>query len=160
MPTPAQIRAIHQGQRFCRLNEQQYRTLLRNVGNVESSTDLDNAGVEDVMAVLEDLGFNRHPGGPRYWRDTVGQRAGGASCPRRMAHKIRELAARPGGIRYDLAALCRQHSAQRTGDVEQLLPREAWKLIEMLKAVVVREEKKQPAKTEAHPPSLFAAGQA
>jgi hypothetical protein len=62
-------------------------------------------------------------------------------------------------VRYSIEALCRQFSAQRTGLVGELLPREAWKLIEMLKAVVVREEKK-PARREGHPPSLFAAGPA
>lgn len=159
MPTPDQIKTLRSGQRHCGLNDAAYRVLLHNVAGVQSTLDLDNAGVEDVMAVLEDSGFNRHPKGPRYWRDTVATR--GASCPRRMAHKIKDLAAQPGGIRYDLPALCRQHSGQRTGVVEELTPREAWKLIEMLKAVVVREEKK-PAKREGltPSPSLFATGTA
>jgi hypothetical protein len=82
------------------LNDPQYRTLLRSVAGVESCKALDNPGVEDVMAVLEGMGFDSHPGGPTYWRDKVDRR--GSRVNERMVHLIRELAA---GGRYDLAAM-------------------------------------------------------
>src|SRR4051812_16093359 len=118
MPTTAQLKTIHMGKRWLekgeRLTEQSYRMLLKNVGNVDSSTDLDNAGVEDVMAVMEDLGFDSHPKGPTYWRDKVATR--GTRSGERMEHKIRELhAAGAQLVRYSIEALCRQFSGQRTG---------------------------------------------
>lgn len=137
MPTRPQIIAIQQGRRHCRLNDDQYRTLLRNVAGVESSKELDNRGVEDVLAVLEDSGFDSHPAGPTYWRDKV--RLRGSSCGERMARKIHALAGDPAQ-RYDLAAMCRRMSGGRTAVVEELLPREAWQLIEGFKAIVAREE--------------------
>jgi hypothetical protein len=116
------------------LNDPQYRTLLRSVAGVESCKSLDNPGVEDVMAVLEGMGFASHPGGPTYWRDKVDRR--GSRVNERMVHLIRELAA---GGRYDLAAMVRRQTGNRTDVVEQLLPREAWMLIEALKAINTRE---------------------
>jgi hypothetical protein len=139
MPTKSQLRCIHTGARAVRLieldgNDARYRMLLRNAGDVESAADLDNRGVEDVMAILEDMGFDDHPGGERYWRDKVLRRR--SACCERMAYKIHALATEQ---RYELGALCLRFSDHRTDVVEQLLPREAWNLIEMLKAVVGRE---------------------
>lgn len=145
MPTNNQLRTIHNGARRVGLIESgkglqrseaetRYRLLLRNVGGVESASDLDNPGVEDVMAVLEDMGFDGHPAGKTYWRDKV--RARGSFCGARMAFRIRELTDEQ---RYELAGLCRRFSGDRTYDVERLYPREAWKLIEMLKAVAKRQ---------------------
>jgi hypothetical protein len=109
MPTRPQIIAIQKARRQLQLNEAQYRTLLWNTAGVESSKDLDNAGVEDVMAVLEDLGFDSHPGGKTYWRDKVARR--GSRANERVVHKINELAAQS---RYDLAALCERFSQGRS----------------------------------------------
>lgn len=134
MPTRDQNKAIHMGRRHLALNDAQYRMLLLNVAGIESSTKLDNAGVEDVLATMEDLGFDSHPAGKTYWRDKVKRR--GSECGERAVYKIRVLAQQQ---RYDLAALCLQFSHGRADDVTQLTPGEAWKLIEMLKAAVERE---------------------
>lgn len=109
--------------------------ILRNTGRVASSKDLDNAGVEDVMAVFEDMGFDSHPRGKTYWRDKVKRRASGRGGERQV-DLIRRLAA---GHRYSLEALCLRFSGQRTENVEKLTSREAWSLIEMLKATAARE---------------------
>src|SRR5688572_22326993 len=117
MPTQSQIRTIQKGRRAAGLNEQQYRLLLGNVAGVASCKDLDNAGVEDVMAVLEDQGFDGHPGGKTYWRDKV--RARGSRANARQVHLIERLA---GQQRYSVPQLCERFSAGRTCTVEGLLP--------------------------------------
>jgi hypothetical protein len=134
MPTLSQIRTIQTGRSVVGLTDPAYRTLLRSVAGVESSKDLDNAGVEDVLAVLEGMGFDSHPAGKTYWRDKVDARGRRANA--RQVHLIRQLAP---AQRYDLAALVERQSGGRTRDVEQLLPREAWMLTEMLKATGKRE---------------------
>ena len=156
MPTASQLRTIHHGARSVGLTDAAYRVLLRNVGGVESSKDLDNPGVEDVMAVLEDLGFTGHPMGATYWRNKV--RLRGSECGARMAHKIRELAAMS---RYALEVMVEKFSDGRTCIVERLHPREGWKLIEMLKAAEKREGKageRKPVAQEAPPRDEAAAG--
>jgi hypothetical protein len=134
MPTISQIKTIQLGRRCCDLNDTAYRTLLRNVAGVESSKALDNRGVEDVLAVMEDLGFDSHPGGETYWRDKV--RARGQFCGERMAHKIHALAAE---ISYEAGSLARRLSGGRTDVVEQLDPHEAWAVIEAMKAIADRQ---------------------
>jgi hypothetical protein len=138
MPTRDQLGTIHRGAQAVGLivkgDDARYRLLLQNLAGVTSAKDLDNRGVEDVMAVFEDMGFQGHPGGPDYWRRKVRER--GSLCGARMAYRIRERAA---AQRYDLAAMVRRFSDGRTDDVEQLHPREAWKLIEGLKAICTRE---------------------
>lgn len=136
MPTPRQLQLIHVAKRqvFGPDDDRSYRMLLSNVAAVATAKDLTNKTFEDVMAVLEDMGFaDTAPGhGPRYWR----KKADGSGSRDRMAHKIKEAAA---DQRYELAALCLRFSAHRTNDPEQLHPREAWNLIEMLKEVAARE---------------------
>src|SRR5690242_14136197 len=127
MPTPSHIKTIQLGRRIVGLNDAQYRTLLRNVADVESCTKLDNRGVEDVLAVMEDMGFDSHPAGKTYWRDKV--RARGHACGERMVHKILTLAREQ---RYELEALCRRFSGGRADNPAELTPAEGWKLIEML----------------------------
>lgn len=134
MPTLSQIKTIQLGRRLCGLSDAQYRMLLRNVGGVDSSKELDSAGVEDVLAVMEDSGFDSHPSGPTYWRDKVRRR--GHECGERAVHKIEELSRLQ---RYPLQRLCELFSNQRTSEPAKLTPGEAWKLIEMLKAAVARE---------------------
>ena len=134
MPTRPQIIAIQKARRQLQLNDAQYRTLLKNVARVESSKDLDNAGVEDVMAVFEDMGFQQHPAGPTYWRDKVAARGNRANA--RMVQKIEMLA---GQQRYCLPALCERFSGGRAQTPIDLTPAEAWKLIEMLKSAAARE---------------------
>ena len=132
MPTRPQIIVVQQAKRAVGLNDAQYRTLLRNVAGVESSKLLDNRSLEDVMAVLEDLGARDHPGGPTYWRNKVRRR--NAVGGERMVHKIHALAR---AIPHPPAGLCLRMSGRRTDQPEQLTPVEA-KVIEALKAILDR----------------------
>jgi hypothetical protein len=134
MPTPAQLRMLHSGVRKLKWNDKQYRTVLLNVAGVNSSKLLDQAGFEDVMALLEDSGFDQHPAGSSYWRDKV--RARSVVCGPRMYHLIKRLAKE---CRYDLGALCLRFSAGGTDEPALLKPREAWNLIEGMKAMNFRE---------------------
>jgi membrane peptidoglycan carboxypeptidase len=159
MLQPRQLQLLHIAARQVGLIEPgaggdaRWRLLLENVAGVTSAKDLDNVTFEDVMAVLEDFGFSnarqRHidRGGfmgmsgsaghaqSTYWRDKVAAR--GRQANARFVHKIRELAAKCP--RYPLANLCMKFSNRRTEHPDKLTPREAWELIEMLKAAVVRE---------------------
>lgn len=133
MPTPKQITTIQLGRRRVGLNDAQYRLLLLNVAGVESCTKLDNRGVENVLAVLEALGFDGHVNGPTYWQEKAASR--GERAGERMVHLIEQLAP---GVPYPLGALVRKQSAGRTDVAADLRPGEAWKLIEMLKAAAAR----------------------
>jgi hypothetical protein len=158
MLQPKQLQLIHTAARQIGLIEPggggdaRYRLLLQNVAGVESAKDLNNVTFEDVMAVLEDLGFSmarqRHidrggfmgisgaagPAVSTYWREKVAAR--GSRANERLVHKIRELAATS---RYPLSNLCMKFSNRRTEHPEKLKPREAFELIEMLKAAATRE---------------------
>lgn len=134
MPTRNQIIVIQEGKRSLGLTDPAYRTILRSVAGVESSKELSNVGVEDVMAVMEGMGFASHPQGPAYWRNKVSAR--GTFTNARMVHKINELA---GQQRYELSAQVSKFSGGRSERPEDLRPHEAWALIEMLKAAVKRE---------------------
>jgi hypothetical protein len=131
--TSQQLKLIHLAYRQAKLTEGQYRIILANTAGVESAKELDNVGFEDVMAVIEDSGFADTKGSD-YWRDKVRRR--GCEPGARMRRKILMLAQ---DCKYPLGALVRRFSDKRTDDVEQLYPREAWKLIEGLKAMVARE---------------------
>lgn len=135
MPTPLQIKLIHLAVSQAKLTKDQYRTVLRNSGGVESSKDLDQAGFEDCMAVIEDCGFRERDKPADYWRAKVIRR--GHSAGERMVRKILALGQES---RYEIPALCLRFSGQRTSVVEELGPREAWMLIEMLKASNARNE--------------------
>src|SRR4051794_34530291 len=84
MPTNLQLKLIHIAYRQANLEEAQYRTILRNVAGVESAKDLDQAGFEDVMAVIEDCGFREKQKPGDYWRNKV--RARGGAAGERMVH--------------------------------------------------------------------------
>lgn len=150
MPTLSQIKTIKLGQKLCDLNDAQYRTVLRNIGGVESCKDLSARGYEDVMAFLESIGFDGHSLGPTYWRDKVRRR--GHGCPERMAHKIHAFAP---DLPYPLAALVRRLSGGRTDVVEELDAHEAYNLIEAAKAIVARRDREGtdtgPARTAGGP---------
>jgi Protein of unknown function (DUF1018) len=134
MPTPLQIKLIHVAATQAGLSREDYKTILRNCGGVESCKQLDQAGYEDCMATIEDCGFRERDKPGDYWREKVRRR--GHSAGSRQVYKIHELALRS---RYELAAMCKRFSADRVEEPEQLTPREAWKLIEMLKAANGRE---------------------
>lgn len=149
MPTPDQIRTLQIARRKVGLGEAHYRLLLHNVAGVASCKDLDNASFEDVMAVLESFGVQlneRLPNG--YWQRKVDQRGTGAG--ERMVRKIIELQKQQD--RYPLAAICLRHSDGRTDQADKLLPREAWNVIEMLKAVAGREHRHAAVAAQADLP--------
>jgi hypothetical protein len=58
VPTPNQIRLIHVAASQVALSDAQYRMLLHNVADVETSKQLGNDTFEQVMAVLEGMGFD------------------------------------------------------------------------------------------------------
>ena len=135
MLTALELKFVHIAYRQAGLDEEQYRMVLRSVAGVASAKELNQTGMENVMAVFEDSGF-RHAGKPDdYWRMKVALR--GSYCGARMAHKIEGLAA---GQKYDLAGLCRRVSKDRVCRVDKLSPREGLAMIEMLKAICRREE--------------------
>ena len=135
MPTKAQIQIVQIARRKVGLNEPQYRMLLANVAGVQSTTQLDNRSVEDVMDVLEGMGFVDRKHGAGYWGLKVRRR--GCFPGERMLRKIEAMATE---TKYPLPALVRRMSSKRTDRVSQLLPREAWMLIEALKAIIERGE--------------------
>ncbi len=115
-------------------DEGAYRLLLRNVGRAKpdaagrvSGKSLDQVGFEDVLAVLESMGF-RDDKHDHHWRDLVARRQRLASS--RQVYEIRRLAPL---VEYPLPALVRRFSQARTDQVERLAPHEAHHLIEMLK---------------------------
>lgn len=138
MPTSKQLAMIHIEAARAGLIEKgnriPFNNLLRNVGGVGSSKDLSQAAFEDCMAVIEDTIDGKGLRAGRYWRDKVALR-GGVANPR-MTAKIHALAKES---RYQIGALCLRFSDDRTWAPEKLYPREAWQLIEMLKASNARE---------------------
>jgi phage gp16-like protein len=130
MPTAQQVKIIQIARRQVGLDEARYRMLLHNVAGVQSCNDLDNPGVEDVMAVMEGLGFATTDRPADYWRTkSLGL------CSERMHYKIRALAGEAG---YDADGFAQRMSRVGAQGVEDLDGFEAWKVIEALKAIVDR----------------------
>jgi hypothetical protein len=126
--TPGQIKILRAAVAKLKLNEQQYRTILRNTANVESAKELSNITFENVMAVLEDMGFVYFAQGANHFRNKVANR--GSAAGERQVDYIRRLVA---SSPYPLKGLVRKFSDNRTDDVERLSAKEARNLIEMLK---------------------------
>jgi hypothetical protein len=125
MISAAQIKLVQIARRSLGIDEPDYRTVLRSLANVESTTKLTHRGMEAVMAYFESVGWVDRNHGRGYWtrqRDTENARE---------VRLIRSLAAESA---YKLPALCLRHSHHRTDDVTQLDWRERYELIEMLKA--------------------------
>jgi phage gp16-like protein len=78
--TAKQIRLIQTAKRFLRLEDEDYRALLRAFGGVGSSRDLDKEGADAVIAELERMGFRNTSKARNF-----GDRAGMAS-PAQIAH--------------------------------------------------------------------------
>lgn len=128
-----QLRAVHVAVKQVGMDDPAYRLMLRNVAKVQSAKDLNNRSFEAVMAVLEESGFRDPHKAGDYWRSKA---ANQGNASERQVHHIIGLAE---SCRYDLEALCRRFSGNRTQFVEKLTGREAWQLTEMLKAVNQRE---------------------
>ena len=125
MISSAQIQLVQIARRSLRIDEADYRTVLRSLAGVESTTKLTHRGMEAVMAYFESVGWVDRKHGAGYWtrqRDTENARE---------VRLIRSLAAESI---YELPALCFRHSHHRTDDVTQLDCFERYELIEMLKA--------------------------
>jgi hypothetical protein len=137
MPTGQQIKVIHVAARQVGLDDAAYRLVLKNVTGKESSKDLDNRGIEDLLAVFEDLGW-RDPGrAETYWRDKVSLR--GRFAGARLVFRINELAPKQ---KYDLAGLCRKVSDDRTEFPRNLTPAEGMRLLVILQDVIERQKAK------------------
>lgn len=148
MLTPDQIKIIKIAQKQVGMDGARYRLMLANVGGVKSCRDLDNASFEDCMEILEEMGFSHYGvGGGFYWREKVRRR--GQFANERMLHKINELyasylATPPEGLHghYAFSRLIRRATNERCESLDKLAPAEAWKLIEMLKAILARTQRK------------------
>lgn len=144
--SPGQVRLLQIARRAVGIDEPRYRILLHNVAGVESTKQLDNQGFEEVMAVLEDMGFTDRVHGAGYW-----SRAG----TRRMAWKVRQLCEdgqRRGVMRYPLPALVERISQGETDRLERLGPRQLWSLIEALKDILAREVQRAAMPAPLLPP--------
>jgi hypothetical protein len=154
MLTPDQIRNIHVAYRSLGWTDSQYRMALRNVAGVESCKALSNAQYEDVMAILEQSGFSQRKDGVEisstYWRDKVASR--GARATDREIHLIMQLHHQQLPHHgYELPGLVSHATKERTADVRQLTPGEAFDLIEMLKAICSRQSPPVPPTPLAPP---------
>jgi hypothetical protein len=141
MPTTQQIQIIQIARRQVGLDESDYRLLLWNVAGVESCKELDNVGVEDFLAVLEDMGFRTIDKPGDYWREKVQSRASGR-IGERMVYRIR-VEARGG--KYPLESICLRLTKGRTSNVEELNVYEAVKVFEAFVAIGDRQHLEQEA---------------
>src|SRR5437867_2629735 len=118
MLTKKQLQLIHVAKRQLRLDDDDYRAILRAKGGVDSSKDLSAQGFEDVMAQFEHMGFRNsstHGDVGDYWRKRQFHR--GIFANARQVRLIRQLAARQ---RYALDAVCLRMSKDRTDVPEKL----------------------------------------
>ena len=155
--TPRQLQIIHTAQRQLKLEDGQYRMILKNVADVASSKDLTNSTFEQVMAFLEDLGFSPNGQPSTYWRDKVASRQSGEVTERQL-QLIGALAA---DASIDAAGFAWRMSNHRTRTPGELSSREAYNVIEALKQIVDRNaSNREDAKTRREaPPSLFNPGE-
>lgn len=120
-------------------DETRYRLLLSHY-RVASSKQLTQVQLDDLLAICEGLGWCRPGYAPdHYRRKTLGASASGlASTPQRQA--IRHLAGDLGWDADQLAGLIRRLTGQSARLIEQLTNREAYNLIEAMKAMVNRKD--------------------
>jgi hypothetical protein len=139
--SPAQLKYIHQARKQAGIvADETWRLLLWNTARVNSSKDLDNAGFEKVMAVLEEAGFRDRSKPGDFWRTKAASQGQFVTVP--AARKIVRMAE---GSRYPLAQMCDSVSKGRTCTVEKLTPAEGFKLIERLKSELAREAVRVPS---------------
>jgi hypothetical protein len=133
--TTAQTKLLHIAARQVGLNDRQYRTILRTIALVDSSTRLTQDDFERVMAVMEERGWRQSGQAETYWRDRADGQGRFASS--RQVAALRRLAP-AAGVRIE--GMCIRHTAGRTDRPEKLTPREAWQIHEALKAMVGRQD--------------------
>lgn len=129
-----QIANVHIAKSQLKLNDQEYRLILRNVAGVASSKDLDNQKLEKVMAFFEERGFRQKDQPADYWRRKY--HAQDYFAGERLCHKIQELSSH---VKYAIDALVAQVSKGRTARAEELTPAEGNNLVEMLKSIAARK---------------------
>lgn len=161
MISPAQLKLIHIAKRQLErqseghFDDAQYRMVLRSIGGVDSSKDLDNRSFERVMAHLESMGFkgsvpdcsspkdaqhNRGLTPSSYWARKSAQ----AATPRapltdRQRHLITDLASQISDLK--LPGFIRRMTASRTDQIDSLTAKEAWNITEALKSMTTRKAK-------------------
>jgi hypothetical protein len=128
-----------------------------------TSSKLENKDFERFMAILEDRAGGRVLNfSPNYWQEKAGSRSDNVN--ERMAWKARELyrtyeSQQAGGLHghgiYGLDGLVSRFSAHRTRVLEELTPKEAWNLVEMLKDLVSRRGEPATTKEEERQERLF-----
>jgi hypothetical protein len=146
--TKSQIILLQTARRAAGLaHDPDWRLVLKNVAGVASSKDLSNAAFEDVMAFLEERGFEHPAYGANHFTNKVQSR--GCRADDRQAYLIEQLAQES---HYRLPGLCMRFSDGRTEDPRKLTAAEASQLIEMLKAVKSRLQSRD---RQGATPSLF-----
>jgi hypothetical protein len=158
--TTKQLQLIHQAARQVHLiegkDDARYRLLLLNVAGVRSARALNNAQFEDVMAVMESMGYSREreqhlreagfvaSGGSAlrvqstYWQRKVAER--GTAANARIVFKICELIQSPNQ-RYEFPGLCERTIGRRVVEPSKLTPAEAFKMIEAMKGIIERTQR-------------------
>ncbi len=121
--------------------------VLINIGRVHadaegriSSKGLSNPGFERVMAFLEETIHEAGGKAGTYWRDRDRRR--GHFLTTRQEWQIGQLYGEllGMGLTYRIEPIVSQMSGSRTRELKELNPAEAFKVIEMLKAVIDRQK--------------------
>jgi len=133
--TPAKLALVHLAAKQLGLNEDVYRTILWNIGGVESAKNLSEERFERVMAHFEHLGF-------RWKRKNFGQRRGMATPA--QIKKIRDLWEAYSGRKNDEAALNKwlEHTC-KTSALRFLDPSKARDAITGLIKMTTRNKKRK-----------------
>jgi hypothetical protein len=137
-----------------------YRLALVQRGGVAtlppSSKQLSPAGFERMMAMFESMGWRDSLPGRRHdhWRTLVARRGHYASPQqiRFIAGLHKQL--RGLGTEYDLNGLCRRMTKGRVDSVDDLNPKEAYDLTEMLKKAIDRTQPRSSGVSPEEPASV------
>jgi len=122
--------------------EGRYRMLLGqykqpNGSPVTSCKQLTNPQIEDLLAICEANGW-RMPGKPAdYYRQKAAKQSGYASYAQELA--IKHLAGDLGWNDLQLTGMLKRMTGREIVTIATLRPKEAYKIIEALKAMVSRE---------------------
>jgi len=129
-------------------NSGRYRLLLTQYrqpdgSTVTSSKQLNNWQLEDLLAICEAHGF-RQPGKPEnYFRKKIANsRIVGDVASFAQQSAIRNLAGDLGWTTFQLQGMIKRISSERIGNIASLTPKEAYNLIEALKAILSRQMNK------------------
>jgi hypothetical protein len=105
-----------------------------------SCKDLNNAQIDDFLAICESLGW-RYPGkSETYCRDRVSAAYDSDFASYAQRQAIDYLAGDLGIVGEPVKAFIRRMTRQRTDSVLQITPGEAYKIIEALKAALSRQD--------------------